>query len=71
MAYLHCVVSLYSLPSSDGLAAREFAREVAGEAFFEPGVEGALDFALRETVLPLSSACLRRSCILSVLFLLV
>ena len=64
---LHCVASLYSLSSSEGLrlATREAAREPAGELFFEPTVEpGAFDFALRDTVLPLSSACLRKSCML-------
>lgn len=62
--HLHCVVSLYSLSSSEGLrlAARETLREPAGE---EPATEGTFDLALRDCVLPLSrSTCLRRSCIL-------
>lgn len=68
--YLKDVSSLSSAsPSSDPalLTARFLlgARDVAGDCVLEVAGDDSLERALRETVLLLSRACLRKSCILT------
>ena len=67
-AVLKSVVSL-RLPSSSEalrLATREAFLDTAGEAFLELAADDCRDFAFFDTVLPLSSACLRRSCMMAI-----
>jgi hypothetical protein len=73
-SHLHAVPSLRKPSSSSDpclLGFREFARELArlftAEFAFEDGAEAFRERALRDTVLPLSRACRRRSCILVVI----
>jgi hypothetical protein len=61
--HLQAVPSLRSSSSSDGylLGLRLVARDCAGEGAAEEAAEATRERALRDTVLWLSSACLRRS----------
>ena len=70
LAYLKEVSSLKSSSSSEPVPLLEpltllGAREVAGELGLEVAGEDTFERALREVVLPLSRACLRKSCILN------
>ena len=66
--HLHAVPSLRSSSSSDWylLGLRLAVRDCAGEGAAEEAAEATRERALRDTVLWLSSACLRRSRMLAV-----
>lgn len=63
LTYLNVVVSLNSASSSEGfrLAVRDTLADVI---FVLVAALACLDFAFRDTVLPLSSACRRKSCMM-------
>jgi hypothetical protein len=66
--YLQFVLSLRFPSASSSLTFREGVRELPRELVLLVESEAVLDLAFFETVLPLSRACLRKSCILAAVY---